>query len=450
MSATNASKRDILRQIRNAGVIGAGGAGFPTYKKLDAQVEHVIANGAECEPLLQKDRESMLQDQEAFFRGLEIMRDLTGAGTVTVAVKKKNADVIDRFQGDLASHGFETLVYPDVYPAGDEYILVFEITGRLIPPGGLPLQVGAVVDNVETIINIAHALAGRPVTDKYVTICGAVREPVTTIVPIGTSIADCLKLAGGCEVDDPVILTGGLMMGGVTTDPMLPVAKNMGGIIPLPRNHYLAMRKSQSRETYTRIGHGQCDQCSLCTELCPRYIMGYPIEPHKVMRTLLMTGEAKQRGSLWAQYCCECNVCSFIACPESLDPKNICVDAKKILRENKLGRTEAELEVLFRDPHPARKGREIPIPTLITRLGLRPYDRKAKFKRFENWQPNRVTIPLNSHIGAPAEPVVGQGDRVRRGDLIATVGDQQLGCPVHASIDGRVTAVGPRTIEITA
>ena len=450
MSATNTSKRDILRQIRDAGVIGAGGAGFPTYKKLDAQVEHVIANGAECEPLLQKDRESMLQDQEAFFRGLDIMRELTGAGTVTVAVKKKNEDVIDRFQSDLAAHRVESLVYPNVYPAGDEYILVFEITGRLIPPGGIPLQVGAVVDNVETIINIAHALAGRPVTDKYLTICGAVREPVTTIVPVGTSIADCLKLAGGCEVDDPVILTGGLMMGGVTTDPSLPVSKNMGGIIPLPRNHHLAMRKSQSQETYTRVGHGQCDQCSFCTELCPRYIMGYPIEPHKVMRTLLMTGEAKERGSLWAQYCCECNVCSYIACPESLDPKNICVDAKKILRENKLGRTESELEVLFRDPHPARKGREIPIPTLITRLGLKPYDRKAEFKRFEGWQPSRVTIPLNSHIGAPAEPVVGQGDRVRRGDLIATVGEQQLGCPVHASIDGRVTAVGPRTIEITA
>jgi Na+-translocating ferredoxin:NAD+ oxidoreductase RnfC subunit len=450
MLANDTTKQEVLRQIRDAGVIGAGGAGFPTYKKLDAQVQHVIANGAECEPLLQKDRESMLQDQEALFVGLEIMRRLTDAETVTLAVKKKNEDVLDRFRSDLARHGFPTLVYPDVYPAGDEYLLVYEVTGRLIPPGGIPLQVGAVVDNVETIINIAHALAGRPVTDKYVTVCGAVNDPVTTIVPVGTSIADCLKLAGGCQVDDPVILTGGLMMGGVATDPSVPVSKNMGGIIPLPAEHYLAIRKTQSRETYTRIGHGQCDQCSLCTELCPRYIMGYPIEPHKVMRTLLMTGEAKQRGSLWAQYCCECNICSYIACPESLDPKNICVDAKRILRENRLGRTDAELEVLFREPHPARKGREIPIPTLITRLGLRPYDRKAMFKRFDGWQPHRVTIPLDSHIGVPAEPIVGQGDRVRRGDPIARVDERQLGCPVHASIDGRVTAVGPRSIEITA
>ena len=450
MGVRTAEKGDLLRQIRAAGVIGAGGAGFPTYQKLDASVEHVIANGAECEPLLQKDRESMLQRQDTFFRGLQILRDLTDAATVTVAVKKKNEDVIDGFRSDLEANGFESLVYPDVYPAGDEYILVYEISGRLIPPGGIPLHVGCVVDNVETIVNVAHAAEGRPVVDKFVTVCGAVAEPLTTVVPIGVSIADCLELAGGLTVDDPLILTGGIMMGGITTDLSVPVGKNMGGIIALPRDHYLAKRKSQSKETYTRIGHGQCDQCSLCTELCPRYIMGYPIEPHRVMRTLLMTGEAKQRGSLWAQYCCECNVCSMIACPESLDPKNICVDAKQLLRANKLGRTEQELDVLFRDPHPARKGREIPIPTLITRLGLTPYNHKAPFVSFDHWRPQRVTIPLDSHIGAPAKPVVSVGDTVRCGDIIGATEEQQLGCPAHASLDGRVTAVNANCIEITA
>ena len=125
-----------------------------------------------------------------------------------------------------------------------------------------------------------------------------------------------------------------------------------------------------------------------------------------------MTGDEKERGSLWAQYCCECNVCSLIACPEQLDPKNICVDAKAILRENQESRTEAELESLFRPPHPARKGREIPISTLYTRLGLRPYDRKADFVTTDP-QPahiGSVTIPLAAHIGSrPAQPTVGEG-----------------------------------------
>jgi len=440
----------IVRRVREAGVVGAGGAGFPTYMKLEAKVEHVIANGAECEPLLQKDRETMLQDRAAFFRGLAIMRDVTGAKVVTIAVKRKNEDVLDGFRQEAETEGFRTLVYEDVYPAGDEYLLVHEITGRQIPPGGIPLAVGAVVDNVETIVNIARAVDGQPVTEKYLTICGEVKQPVTTVVPVGTSIADCIQhLAGGCTTDNPVVLTGGLMMGGVAKSLSEPVTKNMGGLIVLPSDHYLVRRKTQTRETYTRIGHGQCDQCSLCTELCPRYILGYPIEPHRVMRTLLMTGEAKQRGSLWAQYCCECNVCSLIACPEQLDPKNICVDAKRLLRENRLGWTDAELKTLFREPHPIRKGREIPIKTLYTRLGLTPYDRKSHFERFD-WQPKSVTLPLAAHVGAPAKPVVREGDRVRRGDVIGRVDDHQLGCPVHASIDGRVTAVTQRAIEITA
>lgn len=440
---------DVVNRIKEAGVVGAGGAGFPTYKKVGAPVEHIIANGAECEPLLQKDRESMLQEPEAFFRGLQIMQQLTGARNVTVAVKRKNEDVAAGFQQQADAAGFKTFIYEDVYPAGDEYILVYEITGRQIPPGGIPLAVGCVVDNVETVINIAHAADGKPVVNKYITVAGAVARPLTTVVPVGTSIADCIALAGGRTCDDPVVLTGGVMMGGVTTDLNDPVTKTIGGLIVLPADHYLVRRKTEARETYTRIGHGQCDQCSLCTELCPRYILGYPIEPHRVMRTLLMTGEAKQRGSLWAQYCCECNVCSLIACPEQLDPKNICVDAKQILRENQDGRTDAELETLFRPPHPARKGREIPIRTLYTRLGLDPYDRKAEFV-LTGWQPESVTIPLDSHIGRPASPCIREGEAVRRGDVIGTVEDDQLGCPVHASIDGRVSAVSTDRIAITS
>ena len=200
-------------------------------------------------------------------------------------------------------------------------------------------------------------------------------------------------------------------------------------------------------ETYTRIGHGQCDLCSLCTELCPRYILGYPIQPHMVMRSLLMTGDDKERGSLWAQYCCECNVCSLGACPEMLDPARICVDAKALLRENEMSRTEEELETLMRPPHPARKGRELPIQTLYQRLGLTPYDRKAEFVQTE-LHPELVTIPLNAHIGRPADAIVKVGDRVQRGDVIGEVAGDALGCPVHASINGQVSAVTAENIQI--
>ncbi len=440
--------QEILKSVRSAGVIGAGGAGFPTYKKLEARVSHLIANGAECEPLLYKDREVMLRDREAMFRGLVAMQEATGAERVTIAVKRKNADVLEPMRADADRLGFELYVYEDVYPAGDEYVLVYDVTGLQIPPGGLPLDVGCVVNNVESIANIGHAVDSQtPVTGKYLTVTGAVADPQTILVPIGTSFADCLAGAGGVTVDDPVILTGGTMMGGVAKSTSDIVSKTTSGLIVLPADHYLVKRKTTSRETYSRIGHGQCDQCSLCTELCPRYILGYPIEPHRVMRTLLMTGEAKERGSLWAQYCCECNVCSFVACPESLDPKNICADAKQLLREKKLSRTDEELKTLFRPPHPARQGRQLPIATLYQRLGLVPYDRKAVFVE-QQWVPQEVSIPLDTHIGAPASPTVKSGETVRRGDVIATVDEQQLGCPVHASVDGKVKSVNSTSIEI--
>jgi Na+-translocating ferredoxin:NAD+ oxidoreductase RnfC subunit len=175
--------------------------------------------------------------------------------------------------------------------------------------------------------------------------------------------------------------------------------------------------------------------------------MGYPIEPHRVMRSLLMTGDAKKRISLWAQYCCECNVCSYIACPETLDPKNICADAKQLMREKQLSRSPEELETLFRDVHPARHGREIPITKLYQRLGLTPYDRHAEFVK-NTFIINEVTIPLDSHVGQPAKAVVKEGERVSKSQIVAAVDDSALGCPAHASIDGTVTQIDERGIKI--
>ncbi|HNR69114.1 MAG TPA: SLBB domain-containing protein [bacterium] len=438
-----------LQKIRAAGVVGAGGAGFPTYKKLDAQVDHIIANGAECEPLMYKDREVLLQEKERLLEGLSIMQRITGAKKVTIAIKRKNSDVANLLDADSRRLGFTTFIMEDVYPAGDEYILVYDITGRLIPPGGLPLQVGALVQNVETIVNIARAMAGEPVTDKFVTVTGAVDQAITVRIPIGTRFSDCLALAGGATVSHPLVFTGGIMMGGVETDLSMPVVKTNGGLIFLPTDHPVAMRKLAPAAQYLRIGHSCCDQCSMCTELCPRYLLGYPIEPHKVMRSLLMTGDDLDRISLWAAYCCECNVCSLFACPEKLDPKNICADAKKRLRENGLSRTPDELAALSRDVHPVRSGREVPITMLYQRLGLKPYDRKAHFLE-TNFVPAEVELPLQQHIGAAAVPVVKSGDTVVRGQLIADVPGEKLGCPVHASISGRISKVQENSIIIKA
>lgn len=278
-------------------------------------------------------------------------------------------------------------------------------------------------------------------------ITGAVRQPITTVVPLGISFADCLELAGGATVADAAVLTGGVMMGGVAADLQQTVSKTCGGLIVLPIDHPLVRKKLMPCETALRIGHGQCDQCSFCTELCPRYLLGYPIQPHRVMRTLLMAGETRALHSLWAQYCCECNVCSFIACPENLDPKSVCVEARQLLRTQDLRWGARELDAAFWGVHPTRPGRQIPIPTLYQRLGLKPYDRKAPFTPTHP-HPAGVIIGLQDHIGQPAWPLVHMGQRVQQGETIAAVPAEQTGCPVHASISGQVVAVTDAAIHI--
>ncbi len=442
-------KAELLNKIKAAGVVGAGGGGFPAHRKLTSPVEHIIANGVECEPLLYKDREVMLQETERMMHGLEIVRELTGSSRVTIAIKNKNKDAAEIIKPLADKRGYDIFITKNVYPAGDEYILVYDITGRRIPPNGIPLMVGCLVNNVETLVNISNASEDQPVTEKYITVAGAVKNPVTVKVPVGTSIKDCIEFAGGLTTDGPIALTGGVMMGGVETDFSRPVSKTLGGLIILPSDHTLAVRKSSPQKVYNKTGHSTCDQCSFCTQLCPRYILGYPIQPHLVMRALQMSGEAKEMLNMWAAACCECNVCSLFACPEKLDPKNICADNKARLQEEKKGFTKEQMEEAFRNVHPAREGREIPISNLYQRLGLKQYDHKAEYTIY-NSKVHSVQIPLKYNFGKAAEPVVKAGTKVKAGDLIASSDENDYGVPVHSSIDGIVKSIDADSIIISA
>lgn len=439
----------MLNKIREAGVLGAGGGGFPAYKKLETNVEHIIANGVECEPLLFKDREVMLRETDKMLHGLAIVCELTGASKVAIAIKEKNRDVAEIIKPLAEKMGFKIFITKNVYPAGDEYILVYEITGRRIPPNGIPLMVGCLVNNVETLVNISNAAGDKAVTEKFITITGAVKRPVTTSVPVGTSFKDCIDFAGGSTTDNPVALTGGVMMGGVETDFSQPVNKTLGGLIILPSDHSLVVRKSSPQKVYNKTGHSTCDQCSFCTQLCPRYILGYPVQPHLVMRSLLMKGEAKQTLDPWAAACCECNICSLFACPEKLDPKNICADTKVKLREEKKGFTKEQMEEAFRDVHPAREGREIPISNLYQRLGLKQYDRKAGFEIF-TIEPEEILIPLKYNFGKSAMPIVKTGSKVTVGELIAAGEETELTVPIHSSVNGIVKSISEKGILISA
>jgi Na+-translocating ferredoxin:NAD+ oxidoreductase RnfC subunit len=397
--------------------------------KLRSRVSTVIANAAECEPLLHKDKELLHRHFETFLRGLRAAMEMVGAREGVIGIKEKYHGIIETIERQ-APAGIRVVALPDVYPAGDEFILVHLVTGRVIPPGGLPKDADCVVSNVETLMNIG---LDQPVTHKYLTVAGAVANPVTVKAPVGITIGEVLAAAGGATVDEFGILLGGVMMARPPASLDVPVTKTTGGIIVLPANHALIRRHNAPWSHVQRIGRSACDQCRFCTEFCPRFLLGHPIEPHRAMQSLGFASgaDAMVAGTL---YCCECNLCTMFACPEDLDPKSVCVQSKPVARERGLVFKGSPESVV---PHPMAEFRRVPMRRLIAKLGLSEFKNVGSLVEYE-FNPDRVTILLKQHAGAPAIPVVTCGDRVRKGDLLAAPEAGKLGARIHASIAGVV------------
>jgi Na+-translocating ferredoxin:NAD+ oxidoreductase RnfC subunit len=436
-----------LQDVFEAGVVGAGGAGFPTHVKLAGKADSVLINAAECEPLLHKDKEVLREYVDAVIDGTRIGMELVGAGRGVIGIKEKYYDVIDLLRTKLP-RPIEVAPLRDAYPAGDEFILVYDVLGRVVPPGGIPLAVGAVVMNVETAVNISLA-ARQPVTEKYLTIAGAVAEPVTLRVPLGVTLAQCVAAAGGPTIADPNYVVGGVMMGYLEPNHEALVDKTTGGVIVLPDEHVVVRRRRQDWQQITRIGRAACDQCSFCTELCPRWLLGHPIEPHAAMRSLgfNMVGEANVIGT---QFCCECNLCSLYSCPEDLDPKNVCTQNKRRLAAEKRRWDNPPFRPQRAELHSAN--RKAPMPRLLQKLGLTQF-RNVGPLRDELLAAGRVGIKLKQHLGAPCEPTIRAGDRVAKGQVVGRPpmanGKPALGAPVHASLDGTVSEVSNGIVWIS-
>ncbi len=226
------------------------------------------------------------------------------------------------------------------------------------------------------------------------------------------------------------------MMAKPAADLDVPVTKTTGGIVVLPASHSLLRRHNAAWIQVQRIGRSACDQCRFCTEFCPRFLLGHPIEPHRAMQSLgfASSADAMVAGTL---YCCECNLCTMFSCPEDLDPKNVCVQSKPVARERGLVFKGSPESVT---PHPMAEFRRVPMRRLIAKLGLGEFNNVGPLIDYE-FAPRRVNILLKQHAGAPAVPVVTCGDRVRVGDPLAAPEPGKLGARIHASIDGVVTVM---------
>jgi Na+-translocating ferredoxin:NAD+ oxidoreductase RnfC subunit len=432
---------NLVEQVRQAGVVGAGGGGFPTHVKLAAKADTVIANGAECEPLLHKDAVLMEEQAAELVRGMLLAMEAVGAKDGVIGIKGKKKHAVEAVNAAVKGTNVRVQLLGDYYPAGDEYDLVYNVTGRLIPPQGIPINVGVVVNNVETFVNIAAAKDGKPVTHKMLTIAGAVKSPVTLRVPLGTTYRDCLAAAGGLTTDDPVLVIGGLMMGQTTDDLDTPITKTATGVVILPRSHHVIERKLKPNKVQAQIGKSACDQCRYCTEYCPRFLLGYAVEPHQVMRSLAFTATGADYFNQWATLCCSCGLCTLYACPEELFPKEACDDGKAALRRANIkwsGPTTVK-------PHPMHDGRRVPIKTLTKKLHVQDYDLPAPLSA-DGISPSRLVLPLKQSAGTACQAKVRVGDRVRAGQVIGEPAPNALGAVLHAPVAGRVSAVTEQQI----
>jgi Na+-translocating ferredoxin:NAD+ oxidoreductase RnfC subunit len=444
---------DVVEKVKAAGVVGAGGAGFPTHVKLSAQVDTVIANGAECEPLLHADQHLMARYPEVIVQGLRLAMQATGAERGVVALKAKYKGAISALQRALKGDESISLhLLGSFYPSGDEFVLVHEVLGRMVPEGGIPLEVGAVVDNVGTLFNVARAVEGVPVTHRYLTVTGEVKRPATLRVPIGATIAQVVEWAGGTSnagghltPDGLVFVAGGAMMGRVVqaTD---VVTKTTGGLLVLPADNAVVRWMTRPLANAVRRGRSTCDQCRDCSDLCPRYLLGHTLVPHEIMRSINYGLEQPTHIVTASVLCCECRLCEAYACPLGLSPMAYYRAVKRSLREAGWKNTEHRRKDLT--PHDMFDYRRVPMSRLIDKLGLTAYRDYAVPLNEQERKLKEVRIPLKQHIGAPATPTVKEGTKVKPGDLIASIRDDKLGASVHASVSGRVAEVAEKGIRI--
>lgn len=420
--------------LKDAGIIGAGGAGFPSYAKLAEGADTLLINGAECEPLLYTDYIILKRELSLVLSGISTVLSNTGIKKAVLAIKDHTAKRLSFKDGEELDEGVFVRVLPDVYPIGDEVSLIYEALGRLVNPGSLPITVGVIVYNVETMYNLGYTVRrGEPLTMKWLTVGGDIERPVVLRVPIGTRIEDLLDRLN-IEVDDEhTVIDGGPSMGKIINPRRASVTKTTKGILILPNNIQAIISKNIDESLAISRAETACCQCTRCTDMCPRALLGYPLEPHKMVRTAMGAVKVMPQMVISATLCCGCGICESIACSQGISPKAVINGYKAVLSKNGMRFMTRQSSTVT----PEREYRMVSSDRWMSTLGVKRFDRVSEYIG-EIVDFDRFEIPLNRHIGAPSVPCVRDGDRVRRGDVIA-VADEGLSIPQHAVADGIVT-----------
>lgn len=438
---------EIIQKIRNAGIVGAGGAGFPTYFKLSSAVGKVdtyIINAAECEPLIQVDKQILKFYPEQILTAAVDVANFIGAKKVVVGIKYKYKDTVEVLKKIISKfdHKVEIYYLDNFYPAGDEFSLVYEITKRIIPEGGLPLDVGVVVNNVVTLFNIYNALYNNsPVVTRPISVIGEVVKPKTIVVPVGTLIRDVLNFCGGTKISDFVVIDGGPMMGKIVSADDV-ITKRTSALLVLPFDHPVVRMKTLPQHYFLYQTKSACEQCRDCTEICPRYLLGHNFECHKIQRSVAYNID--DDGLLTQAYlCCECGLCDWV-CPMNLLPRKINQMVKQKLAQKGIKNPHRSKPQKVRS---TKEYRKLPPERIIARFQLTKYETTAPIE-LDTKEVSLVKIPLQQHIGVKPTPKVKAGDVVEKYQELTLVDEQKLSVGIHSPFKGKVIEVTDEYITI--
>lgn len=438
------SMEELSALLRESGIVGAGGAGFPTYAKLDKRADTVIMNCAECEPLLKLHRQLLEKNASEIVKTFHLIAECVGAKEAVIGIKKAYKKTIAALMGCIGEYPeIKIGLLDEIYPAGDEVVLIYEVTGKSIPPGGLPIESGVAVFNVETVYNVCQAVTRlHPVTDKLVSIVGEVEKPVTIRVPIGCAVEEAVRQAGGITTENAVYFIGGPMMGFID-DGMLPVTKTTNAVLVLPEEHLLVQRKRSNTSIELKRAAAACCQCTMCTDLCPRYLLGHPVEPHKFMRAATCKDVQDTDIFINTMFCSSCGLCENYSCMQGLSPRTLMMEYKAGLRAHGVKPPKDVKQAPIAEE---RKFRKVPMERLMARLDLTKYDKPAPLEEKEI-SVSEVKLMYSQHIGTPAIPVVAAGEMVEKGQMIAKPAEG-LSVGIHASITGKVVEVTGKYVII--
>ncbi|MBR2916280.1 MAG: electron transport complex subunit RsxC [Clostridia bacterium] len=313
---------ELVDMVREAGIVGMGGATFPTHVKLSPPegktIDTVIINGAECEPCLTSDHRAMLETPKEVLTGLKIMLKIFGLKKGYIGIENNKADAIELLTNYAKlekDYEIEIVPLKVKYPQGSEKHLINAITGRTVPVGKLPLDVGCVVNNIDTCAAIARAVVyGMPLISRIVTVTGdCIKNPTNARVRIGTPMADVIEFLGGLKAHPKKVIMGGPMMGIAVPNLDVPVVKGSSGIVALSKRSALLRHE------------GVCVRCGKCVAACP---MG--LSP-LFLKEAIVKGDFDKMKELDITSCIECGSCSFV-CPGANNPSQSIKAARLRLR----------------------------------------------------------------------------------------------------------------------